>query len=196
MNIIRKLTTTIIMGLFVLLFANPVFAQEETSDDTNSTIVTRSGASSASSESSESSEYSQTVLINYDWGRESRIYKGVGWGMLGFGLALDVAGIVVAFHAHNDYKKNDPRINNSDGGDDYDYEKQKEQYDKDKVAVNAGYALIGVGSAFVITGVALLIAEAVKFGPYKRGEVANGFSWQPEFYASPELTGFGFSGRF
>lgn len=191
MKNICKIVTSFILGLLVLFCTNPAFAQDENSD-TNNTIVRRSEISAESNtQVFISSKYADKIN---EWEKDSKIYKGVGWGMFGFGMALGIAGTVVMVHAKKDYESDDPK--NSGNDHDYDYVEAINRYDKNAAAVKAGYALLGVGSAFIITGIALLIADAVKFGPYRRGEVVNGFSWQPELYATPELAGFGISGRF
>lgn len=62
------------------------------------------------------------------------------------------------------------------------------------VDVVTGIFLVPVGALMVIPGVGLLIADAVKFNKYRDAE--TGFSWQPNTYVSPQMTGFGVSGRF
>lgn len=57
-----------------------------------------------------------------------------------------------------------------------------------------GIFLAPVGALMVIPGVGLLIADAVKFNKYRN--VETGFNWQPHLYVSPQMTGFGVSGRF
>ena len=57
-----------------------------------------------------------------------------------------------------------------------------------------GIFLAPLGAAMIIPGVSLLIADAVKFNKYRDAE--TGFSWQPNLFISPQMTGFGVSGRF
>ncbi|MBO4349578.1 MAG: hypothetical protein J6A01_01350 [Proteobacteria bacterium] len=64
----------------------------------------------------------------------------------------------------------------------------------DDSKVVTGIFLAPIGAAMIIPGVSLLIADAVKFNKYR--DDATGFSWQPNFYVSPQMTGFGVSARF
>ena len=60
-----------------------------------------------------------------------------------------------------------------------------------------GIGIIAVGGAVMISGLGVLIAEGVKFSPYRRGEIAgHTFDWSPEVYVSPEFNGLGISARF
>lgn len=57
-----------------------------------------------------------------------------------------------------------------------------------------GIFLAPLGAAMIVPGVSLLIADAVKYNKYREAE--TGFTWQPNLYVSPQMTGFGVSGRF
>ncbi len=113
----------------------------------------------------------------YDWERESRVFKNTGWGLFGGGafLSIVLAPSVLLAEAYSALKG-------------------------DKVSGGGAVAFIcmeALGGAMAITGIGLLIAEAVRFNPYRRGEIAGlKFEWNPEVYASPEFSGIGFSARF
>ncbi len=146
----------------ILLWSGVAFAQDAVSNDDSVPVATANAAESTSIQVADS---------DYDWQKESKLYKGLGWVFFGGGLALGIAGPIIAVAGGL----------NSLGDNGYDI---------------AGFAVTTLGGAMLTTGIALLIAEAVKFGPYRRGEVSSAFTWQPEFYASPELSGFGISARF
>ena len=110
---------------------------------------------------------------DYDWQKESALYQGLGWGFFWAGALTITAGSIVMV---------------------MDHETNDESMMSDSMLTFCICA--GIGGLAVLTGAGLLIAEAVKFNPYRRGEVAHGFTWQPQFFASPEMSGFGFIGRF
>lgn len=59
-----------------------------------------------------------------------------------------------------------------------------------------GIGIMAVGGAVMLSGIGVLIAESVKFDPYRSGEIAgHKFEWNPELYVSPEFNGVGFSAR-
>ena len=125
------------------------------------------------------------ALETYNWRKDSDLYKGLGWGFFGSGLLIGVAGTIVTLTAIDNYNEVTREENFSTSN-----------RDKYQTQMNWGNAVMAIGAAFTITGIGLLIAEAVKFGPYRRGEVAGDFTWHPEFYVTPEMSGFGISGRF
>ncbi len=115
----------------------------------------------------------------YNWGRDSRIYKGVGWGFFGGGLLLALV-IAPAVYFGGGVGS---AIEGDEGGV--------------VGSVIASLSLWALGGAMTITGIAVLIAEAVKFNPYRRGEIAGlEFEWSPQLYVSPEFNGLGVSARF
>ena len=115
----------------------------------------------------------------YNWGRDSRIYKGVGWGFFGGGLLLGLIVGPAVFWGGT--------IGSAAEGDAGGF----------AGSAIAGLSLMALGGAMLITGIGVLIAEAVKFNPYRRGEIAGlKFEWNPELYVSPEFSGLGFSAKF
>ncbi len=123
--------------------------------------------------------------VKENWEHESALYRGFGWGLFGTGLLLGTTGIIVfAAAPAKDYD-----IVEDDDDDEVDVVKRMEP--------GTEKAILGLllgGAALVITGSALLIADAVYFNQYRNK--TSSFTWHPEFYLSPEMTGLGVSGRF
>ena len=77
--------------------------------------------------------------------------------------------------------------------------KEKRQYEEDSTdwgMVAAGVSVIGVGTLSLLTGITLLIVDAVRFNDLRDQEEARSFYWKPDIFVSPEMAGFGISGRF
>lgn len=117
--------------------------------------------------------------------KKSTLFKALGYSFLGVGVAVGTTAGVLAYYYYNDYIQVDPKKNNNSDVDGYDYDKQKERYDKDKKMINVGYGLIAAGGAIGITGIILLIVDAVKI----QGELKELESGQNKaFYISPTLS--------
>lgn len=157
--------SALFVGFLFFLFAGSAFAQDAaTNDQAVAQMATVPAADLSAPEN--------------DWQKQSKLYKGLGWGFFGGGLALVIAGPIIAVTSG---------LSNATEGD------------ADGVAGGAiaGWAVAALGGAMFTTSIGLLIAEAVKFGPYRRGEIAGlEFDWRPEIYTSPEFSGLGFSARF
>ncbi|MBQ9396810.1 MAG: hypothetical protein IJU23_15015 [Proteobacteria bacterium] len=110
-----------------------------------------------------------------DWKEQSDLYWRWGWGLFGGGAAVELIGLGVMVYG---IYLTEPRSS------------------KGKAAIISGAAMTFIGGAAFFTGIGLLIANEAKFGAYRRGEVADGFQWQPELVITPEMSGFGISGRF
>ena len=117
------------------------------------------------------------------WERESALYRGWGWGLFGGGLAFTIAGGAMLFEG---------TVGSSlcaiGGGEGMECTRKGERIG------TAGLTLGIVGAAATFTGIGLLIADAVKFNPYRKA--SKNVSLRHEIYLSPEITGFGISGRF
>ena len=112
------------------------------------------------------------IINEYDWEHDAKIYNDVGLGFLFGGLALICAGVPLMAANH---------MGNGIGSG----------------AEKAGIALTAIGGPILFTGIGLLIAEAVKFKPYRNGEIAETkFEWRPELFVSPEFSGLGLSANF
>ncbi len=128
----------------------------------------------------------ESASINdYDWKSDSLKYKRIGWGLFGGGLLFaGVLGGALLGSAIQDNKELEGigSLGHGIGNIIQGY---------------VGIGAIALGGAVMFSGIGVLIAEAVKFNPYRRGEIAGlKFEWNPELYASPEFTGIGFSARF
>lgn len=114
----------------------------------------------------------------YDWQAESSMYKKIGWGLFGGGLGLEVVGAIIYFVGGIGSAVE----GNADGA---------------VWSAFTGYSLMVVGSLAFLAGCGVLIAEAVKFAPYKNGSIAgNKFQWRPSIVATHEYQGFGLDFRF
>lgn len=173
MELIMKHTflSALFVGFLFFLFSGNAFAQDDDFYDDkfyDDKIV----------QIAEGSEADLTEPIDYDWEKESKLYKALGWSFFGVGLAVVIASPIAAgFVLYSDFKKSDAGFLD-----------------------NAKAALIGIGvtgGAILLTGIGLLIADAIKFYPYRNAEIAGlEFEWRPEIYASPGFSGFGLSARF
>ena len=163
----KVITLLIPLSLCVLLCSSSAFAQETVSED--NTVSTENNTSQ--------------YVLNYidwqkekeekDWQKQSALYQGLGWGFFWAGALTVTAGSIVLVTDHE---------TNEETGISH--------------SMLTFCICAGIGGLAVLTGASLLIAEAVKFGPYRRGEVSGDFTWYPEIYASTEMTGLGIRGRF
>lgn len=174
---------------FLLLCTNAAFAQDAEPQNSHAVLNTTTNTVENTAEPNyENYEFYKETLM--DMQRESKLYKGFGWGLFGTGLAMGIAGITVMLYYGFEYndKKNDFDKSGHDSGsiDKYYYD----------VRVTTGDALTGIGTLFTLTGIALLIAEAVKFAPLRNTQMAGDFIFHPEVYMTPEMSGMGISGRF
>ena len=103
------------------------------------------------------------------WEQEANGCRRWGWGLFASGLAVGITGGLMAGFGMTD---------KLDG----DY-------------VMPGLVLSLIGGEALIAGIGLLIADAVKFNPYRELK-KRGLSMMPNFYITPEFTGLGISGRF
>ncbi|MBO4350371.1 MAG: hypothetical protein J6A01_05415, partial [Proteobacteria bacterium] len=112
-----------------------------------------------------------TVFNNFDdnfcWNVVSAYYREWGWGLFGTGLGLVAIGTGILF------------------ADDIGGNK-----DNNKIVMSS---LVSLGGVAAITGVGLLIASAVIARKHPALMIMQ---LQPELYFSPQLSGFGISGRF
>ena len=139
----------------------------------------------------EVTQQQKTSASGYDWERDSRIYKGVGWGLFGAGLLF--GGVFGGAIVGSAVVEMDRLSRDEDSG----FSGKMAAGLALEIEKVFGGIIIGVGGAMVIAGASVLIAESVKFNPYRRGEIAGlEFEWSPELYVSPEFNGIGFSARF
>ncbi len=130
--------------------------------------------------------YDSGISLNNDipegWEREAALYRGWGWGLFGGGLAAAIGGY--AMMATGVFECG---ISAGLAGGAADCSRPER-------LAKAGFSFFIIGGAATITGIGLLIADAVKFNPYRRA--SKNVSLRPEIYVSPEITGLGISGRF
>ena len=125
-------------------------------------------------------ESSTNQAVEFDWEYESSLYRGWGWGLFGGGLLFTGLGIWLVV----DHPRRVKKAGNCDPGG-----------EGCGTGAGVGAVLILAGGIPLVVGIGLLIADAVQFNPYRRGEVANGFQWNPEIIVSPQMAGLGISGR-
>lgn len=173
---------------FLLLCTNAAFAQDAEPQNSHVVLNTTTNTVENTAEPNyENYEFYKETLM--DMQRESKLYKGFGWGLFGTGLAMGIAGITVMLYYGFEYNDKKNKIDSIGESKPIN----KNYYD---VRVNTGDALTGIGTLFTLTGIALLIAEAVKFAPLRNTQIAGDFIFHPEFYMTPEMSGIGISGHF
>ena len=132
--------------------------------------------------------YDSGLLLNTNtsegWEHESALYRGWGWGLFGGGLAISLGGIAMGILSVFELGACGALA----GGD-------ASNSCKGMTPTGAaGFSFWLIGGAATLTGIGLLIADAVKFNPYRKA--SKTVSLRPEVYVSPEITGLGISGRF
>lgn len=136
---------------------------------------------------SESPIYNTGLSFNTDasdgWEHESALYRRWGWSLFGGGLAFAIGGGIMAFSGGMG-----SALTSIGGGEGYERGIALERMG------TAGLSLGIIGAAATFTGIGLLIADAVKFNPYRKA--SKTVSFMPEIYLTPEMTGLGISGRF
>ena len=118
---------------------------------------------------------------------KSTLLKALGYSFLGVGVAAGTTGGVLAYYYWNDYKTNrDPKNNkNSEENSNYNYDDAVKDYNKAIKMRNLGFGLAAGGAAIGVTGIILLIVDAVKI----QGELKELESGQQKaFYISPVLS--------
>ena len=111
--------------------------------------------------------------------KKSILFKALGWSFFGVGVAAGVTGGVLLWHYHKeweDYRAQNP----TDGGKD-----QK----KEQAKVNGMIGLLAAGSGIAVTGVILLIVDAVKIQPQLKMIESKTSSFHIDPVLSPDYNG-------
>ncbi|MBQ4360009.1 MAG: hypothetical protein II767_07115, partial [Proteobacteria bacterium] len=68
---------------------------------------------------------------------------------------------------------------------------------RDEDLLQSAYILWGTGGPLVLTGIILLIVEAVKFRPYRKAQTdGQAYQWSPNFVVTTDYQGIGLNMRF
>ena len=170
---------------FFLIFALPAFAQDEYVEANGSyeqanyeepvyeePYETHPSVNANTATANPNAYYApvEQPVARYDWQSDSKKLRGAGWGLFGGGLGLEVIGFGLYLTG---------------------------AFEAGPGLLIAGYGMMVVGGLAFTTGCILLIVEAVKFNPYRRGEIAGyEFEWKPDMIVSPEFNGAGVTFRF
>ncbi len=127
----------------------------------------------------------------------SKRFKIIGYSFLGTGVAALVAGGVLIWDGHSKYQKKLDEYNKTPGKPELN-EAANAEREKSQKKFNAAYGLFAAGGAFIVTGVTLVVYDALKIRPqieeFEKSSV--GFTWNIAPSIAPEYAGFAFSGRF
>lgn len=129
--------------------------------------------------------------------RKSHTFKAIGWSFFGVGAAAAIGGGVLMWHSWSTYTDKRDEYMQRPGNS-----ALKESVDKDRdtyqTRINASYGMLAVGGAMLVTGLVLIIYDAVKLQPQIENFASgtSAFSWDVAPSFSPEFSGLSFSGRF
>ena len=130
--------------------------------------------------------------------KRSTLFKALGYTFLGVGVAAAGTGAFMGFYYKKDY--DDYRKNSLTDTETYTNTKVEERKKRNVTLMNTGLGLAIGGGVFVVTGIALIIVDAVKIQPQleKVRELQNdgmsSFQISPVF--SPEFNGLTLTGTF
>ena len=103
--------------------------------------------------------YEYPIIELEGWEKESKLHRTVGWSFFGTGLGLGIAGsLTMIFDAIDTYSSNETTF-------------------------KAGLGTMITGTTIMFTGIGVLIGEAIRYNPYRRGEIIPGLnkpSWVTE----------------
>lgn len=125
--------------------------------------------------------------------KQSTLYKALGYSFLGVGVAVAAGGgalLGVSYSHYNSEKEKYDANSTKDA-----YNKIKKLEDETNTKMTVSYGLMAFGGAMAVTGIALVIYDAVKFQP-TLDKLSGGTSFRVAPAVSPEFTGLAFSGRF
>lgn len=127
----------------------------------------------------------------------SKRFKIIGYSFLGTGTAALVAGGVLLWDGQSKYQKKLDEYNKTPGKPELN-EAANAEREKSQKKFNAAYGLFAAGGALVISGVTLVVYDALKIRPQieEFEKSSTGFTWNVAPAIAPEYAGFAFSGRF
>ena len=126
--------------------------------------------------------------------RKSVIFKSVGYSFLGVGVAIGVGGGALLATANDSY--NSKKAEYDTGSGIYTKDEVDNAYDEAALKQNISYGMIALGSAMTITGIVLVVYDAVKIVPQLEEFEKRGVSLQFAPTVSPKFSGFMLSGTF
>jgi len=120
--------------------------------------------------------------------QKSFLFKTLGYTFIGVGAATAIGGGVLAGVSYSRYQDLLEGNKTSQEGD-YSYDNIMKEKSKTQKKLNISYGLIAGGSAIAVTGVVLVIVDAVKYAPRPEGEDVSSFQFLP--YVSSDGVGMG-----
>ena len=84
-------------------------AQDTSEDNVKSTQEISTASEQSNTVNDDYEKYKNYKQITQDMEKQSKLYKGFGWGFFGTGLAMGITGISVMFFYNNEY--NDKKKN-------------------------------------------------------------------------------------
>ena len=124
--------------------------------------------------------------------KRSMIFKTVGWTLFGLGAGVAAGGGALMGLSYNDYIDLHKEQHDEPSGENYSGIKDKKSETEKKL--NISYALLGVGGAILVTGITLIVIDAVKYAPKTSTTstvASHNFMLSP--YVSAEGAGLGLS---
>ena len=129
--------------------------------------------------------------------QRSKTFKAVGYTFIGVGAAAAISGGVLVWDGHKHYQDKYDTYTKSPGTKGL-YEAASEERKKTQKKYNAAYGLFAVGGAMLVTGVTLVVYDAVKIRPQinEFQPHASNFNLTLSPALSPEFSGLALSGQF
>lgn len=158
----------------------------------------------------------EVVIVNYEdivlisglnleaLQKKSVLYKSLGYSFIGVGAAAAIGGGVLMYVSDNEYKtalKDEvAKAHDSEQGNEYDAKKLENKKNSTHTKLNASYGLVAGGGALLVTGIVLVIVDAVKIQPQieelskKTSSSTTSFNFAPVF--TSDFAGFSLTGTF
>ena len=126
--------------------------------------------------------------------KRSTLFKALGYTFIGVGVAAAGTGAFLDWYYWNNYKKDYDKFDTDTGSARVD----TARHDSDQNVIYVGYALIGVGAAMAVTGIVLVVYDAVSIQPQYEELTRGRTAFMPTFapVVSPDFTGFTLSTSF
>jgi len=121
--------------------------------------------------------------------QKSFLFKTLGYTFIGVGAATAIGGGVLAGVSYSRYQDLLEKNKNNQG--DYPAEMIDREKSKTQKKLNISYGLIAGGSAILVTGVVLVIVDAVNYAPRPEGEDVSSFQFLPYVSVSADGAGMG-----